>query len=722
MEYNFKNLMKILWFPAAIVAVLLFMVVFSGFVGHFRNLEQAGRQTTFLGSVISVFDGLLFEDPANINNSPNNAPVPSVSGSVNVNALNKLSEGLFTSAPLYLYQGERYTLRVALGDNVRPAILKNYYVNFVKDGIVNTVDKRVETPVSDGVFATRALNISGRANGALDLPPGEYDGYVNVVWDTGTQTIKFNVTILPSRVAVQPVSVVTVVNQPIPTPPPTGGPAPVAVPALSINQLNVEDVFGAGYNFIYNQQNSYWAHAQIYTTANEAVYNLTLSPLNNSGASYNLGSGTINGNGTRDLRVAMPRIDTIQNGKYTLTLNAAPRLTNGSLGNFVTRQIEVIVQISNQPPVTITNPAPTPAPQPTGDGNVTFPSGTVNLNTGNYIANRSCADGGDAVNYSVIALTSDTATLSQAPSSGCLNAGDEVLLISLQGIPAHIGNVGAYELFRVKSISGATVTFTASKKKIYGNSGGDSNLGINSGNHRVMLQRVPNYANATINSGTTVTANAFNGIRGGVLAFRVNGALNNGGKISMDGLGYRGGWTPGMQGEGRAGLGSTIPHCASYSLDYYNSGTGANDFGGGAHHCYGSGAGGGSAIPGANGFGNALGGTAMAVHSSNYLLMGGGGGAAAGAVGGNGAGIILIYAQSFNSTGTIASNGASAPGPCGVGTYTYSGGGGGGGSVYLVSPNLNVTGSVKVDGGWGLSCFYTGGSGGNGRTDYGSSL
>ena len=72
------------------------------------------------------------------------------------------------------------------------------------------------------------------------------------------------------------------------------------------------------------------------------------------------------------------------------------------------------------------------------DGNVTFSTST-NLSTVNS-GTRSCEDGGDAVSYNVTAFGTDTlanglsgttATVSPDPSSGCLAAGDIVMVINL---------------------------------------------------------------------------------------------------------------------------------------------------------------------------------------------------------------------------------------------------------------------------------------------------
>jgi hypothetical protein len=65
------------------------------------------------------------------------------------------------------------------------------------------------------------------------------------------------------------------------------------------------------------------------------------------------------------------------------------------------------------------------------DGSVTF-SASTNLNETNS-GTRTCTDGGDAVSYSVTTLNSTSAVLEQNPAAGCLNVGDEVLVINLRG-------------------------------------------------------------------------------------------------------------------------------------------------------------------------------------------------------------------------------------------------------------------------------------------------
>ena len=98
------------------------------------------------------------------------------------------------------------------------------------------------------------------------------------------------------------------------------------------------------------------------------------------------------------------------------------------------------------------------------DGAITV-SSDKNINTDTLIGGRSCADGGDAVNYSVTALESageTSVTLSTTPSAGCFAVGDEFLIINLRGTNGDFDDVGEYETHVISSISTATLSFTDS--------------------------------------------------------------------------------------------------------------------------------------------------------------------------------------------------------------------------------------------------------------------
>ena len=104
---------------------------------------------------------------------------------------------------------------------------------------------------------------------------------------------------------------------------------------------------------------------------------------------------------------------------------------------------------------------------------------------------------------------------------------------------------------RVGSVIGNTVYFTTPKIHFYGaNAADDSNIGTSTGQQIVMLMRVPNYRNVTVNG--TLTANAWNGLTGGLVVFRASGTVSGAGTILADGLGYRGGALYAM-GEGYGG-------------------------------------------------------------------------------------------------------------------------------------------------------------------------
>src|SRR5690606_38215046 len=133
--------------------------------------------------------------------------------------------------------------------------------------------------------------------------------------------------------------------------------------------------------------------------------------------------------------------------------------------------------------------------------------------TNNPSTSRTCADGGDGVAYIVSTMTDSSVQLSTPIGNGCLLAGDEVLLIRLNGTGS---NFGAHEFLRVGGVQNDFVYFTTEKTKFYGNAAGsDATFGT------VMLVRVPNYNN--VNVAGTLTTTAFNGSRYGVIAFRVKG-------------------------------------------------------------------------------------------------------------------------------------------------------------------------------------------------------
>ncbi|MBU1151359.1 hypothetical protein KJ632_00855, partial [Patescibacteria group bacterium] len=413
------------------------------------------------------------------------------------------------------------------------------------------------------------------------------------------------------------------------------------------------------------------------------------------------------------------------------------------------------------------------------DGAITVSSNT-SINTTSLISARSCADGGDAVNYSVTTLTSTTAVLSTTPSTGCLAVGDEILLINLQATNAAFVNAGNYETLRIQSISTNTITFTTAKTKYYGNnSTDDTNLGTTAGTQRVMLQRVPNYTNVTVNSSINFYPTAWNGTKGGVMFFRANGAVSVSGIINANTSGYAGGATQRIGGAGICGIGGAsaggtgagggggVRITGNGGLGYCGGGGGGSDTnglgaagsstsggaggaggqggngvvggcgagGGGAG--YGSaGTGGGGNVAGGNGGTNSSGsggnggttanggggggGGTLGESTLSKMFLGSGGGAgggsgSSGGAGGTGGGIINISANSITISGAVQSN--SSNGSAGSDGCGGGGGGGAGGSVALRANTLTLgTNLLSATGGTGGSGTYSGGTGGSGRT------
>jgi hypothetical protein len=152
------------------------------------------------------------------------------------------------------------------------------------------------------------------------------------------------------------------------------------------------------------------------------------------------------------------------------------------------------------------------------------------------------------INTSTAVTAIAGSTITVASNTGFI-AGDRVLLIQMKGAAMNttntsacgtvtaLNNAGNYEFGIVASVSGgATVTLTAAPSRSY----------TPGGTNAVQLVRVPVY-NSNVNVNGNVTAAAWNGTNGGVIALVVNGTLtiNSGFRIDATALGFRGGVIPG---------------------------------------------------------------------------------------------------------------------------------------------------------------------------------
>jgi hypothetical protein len=266
-------------------------------------------------------------------------------------------------------------------------------------------------------------------------------------------------------------------------------------------------------------------------------------------------------------------------------------------------------------------------------------------------------------------VVAGTTSLQVTDATG-LAVGDEVLVISMQGLTAP----GAYEFQRVASLVGNTVGLTAGLNHAY-----------NVANDQVVVQRVPNFGNVTVQSTGTLTSSAWNGTMGGIVAFRATGTVHvestadETGRIGADALGFRGGpavigqYNDGYQGESYRDLGgrSKSPNEGGGGAGWYGYGdlSGADWGGGGGGGGHGT-AGGDGEDGGLDGYGR--GGLAYAVSNLSLMYLGSGGGWSGGTV-------FLVYGSSIPP---LLASEIVAGGIGGYGKNSDLGGGGGGLGIY----------------------------------------
>ena len=354
--------------------------------------------------------------------------------------------------------------------------------------------------------------------------------------------------------------------------------------------------------------------------------------------------------------------------------------------------------------------------------------GAITVSTSKTIDTTAIATGrtfADAVNFAITSSVSSGATsvvLSGDQTNVGLLANDEVLLINLQGTSGNYANVGQYETVRISSLSynavqgETTVNFSTALTNAYDGT-----------TQKIMLQRVPNYTNVTIQSGGTITVTAWNGTKYGVLFFRASGTVDvqSGGSINAFKKGYRGGACKPTtyatdQGESIAGVGATA--------------TSANIGGGGGVVASGGdgagGAGGGYGTGGINGTSSATGGLTYGTTSNSSLYLGSGGGGGRGNTSssycsghatnnaGFGGGIVFVSASTVTvtSTGAISAKGENYISMSWPGNYG-AGGAGSGGSLVIKSNNATLGSTlVTAAGGSGGSGYGANGkAGGHGR-------
>lgn len=202
---------------------------------------------------------------------------------------------------------------------------------------------------------------------------------------------------------------------------------------------------------------------------------------------------------------------------------------------------------------------------------------------------------------------------------GSLAAGDLILIIQMQGVQLNgtaigvgggnfqgspldhtlgeitdYGNCGRYEFIEVTGVSGTnTINLRCGLQHSYTAAG------------RVQVIRIPRFTTLLVNGGASVTAPAWDGSTGGIVAIETEGNLTLNGQINVNALGFRGGQLNNSSAFGAGQMAATNPiegaekgeGIAGYDADYttwggkYGRASFANAGGGSTAHNAGGGGG-----------------------------------------------------------------------------------------------------------------------------------
>lgn len=309
-----------------------------------------------------------------------------------------------------------------------------------------------------------------------------------------------------------------------------------------------------------------------------------------------------------------------------------------------------------------------------------------------------------------------------------------------------IGSAGLFEIVEIQSHTEynglpETITLTESLSNSYSLCN----------NCSLQIISFPQFGTTDYTTTSDISALAWDGNIGGVVAIFVNGTLTLEHSISADEKGFRGGSRSNNHSGSSCVLANTVRYAENDNLlgfkgegiykstsDDHNNGRSniINGGGGGSHHNSG-GAGGGNYTDGGiggNGWNTCLthpagglGGLSLSNYiSSNRVFMGGGGGGGqqnndVGNDGGNGGGIVLVRALDIVTTTcsgvTISANGGTPP-DCG---NDGASGGGAGGAVMFFTNNWDADAlcpiTITANGGDGSSSLsgdsHAGGGGGS---------
>lgn len=295
-------------------------------------------------------------------------------------------------------------------------------------------------------------------------------------------------------------------------------------------------------------------------------------------------------------------------------------------------------------------------------------------------------------------------------------ASKEVLIHQTQGTGA-----GTWETAIVTSMTATSLNL--SKPLAHG-----YNVG---GNSFAQIVTVPHYTDINIPAGALVNAQPWNGSIGGILPFRASGTASIIGTIEANARGFRGGSAvpggqPGGQGESPSSVGtqSTANNTSGGGGGgaTTNQNQNPSGAGGGGH-----GQNGGNGYAGFSGVTPGTGGSSVGSADLSTIHLGSAGGAGGTRQnfnpnqnfrGGNGGGVILLFARKLNLDGQVSANGESNTNT--VDHDRGGGAGGAGGSIFIKTAQGHAA-SLSAIGGTGspgqpFICSSCGdaGAGGNG--------
>jgi hypothetical protein len=315
-----------------------------------------------------------------------------------------------------------------------------------------------------------------------------------------------------------------------------------------------------------------------------------------------------------------------------------------------------------------------------------------------------------AIFWARVESVTDSTTL-VVDQAGGFEAGDVALLINMQGSTQR---VGTYELVRLLEITGTTIKLPSPIEKTYGATDNTDLAG-----QKIRLVRVPSFKRVIVDGAGELTVAPWDGDKGGLLVMQVDEFLRiaNGGRLHVDGKGYRG-----AAGAPKSGTAS-----AGEALEAFPSATGGR---GGENGDKAAGGGGGAAAEAGTdgsdrdgGRGSNGGSAYITTPLMDRIFLGGGGGAGGvnpqssqddtSGAGGAGGGAILIWTRTLNLNGVLSSRGAVGKVGDSRGGAVGGGGGGAGGSIAIITERVAVyeQSDLSAQGGaGGASALLTQGS------------